>query len=242
MASTTDDADPAGNPPSRGSALEQLPPRDTTTLVRTVRDRLRLAIALAEIPEGKLNQVQVARQLGVSRMPIRAAIPDLVAEGLLESLPGGGVAVRPLTETDVRQVYEVRLALESRAVRNAAEHGSDRDLRRIRTIVDTHGEAFASYDAEKLLAADREFHMAILSASRNEHYQRAIVPVWSIVERAMVSVLHTTTVFDSAWQEHAEIARALQARDADAAEAAVRQHLGNAAEKLVTSLAGTIEA
>ncbi|BBG03807.1 MULTISPECIES: GntR family transcriptional regulator [Pseudonocardia] len=242
MATTNADSEPAGNSLSRGSALEQLPPRDTTTLVRTVRDRLRLAIALAEIPDGKLNQVQVARQLGVSRMPIRAAIPELVAEGLLESLPGGGVAVRPLTETDVRQVYEVRLALESQAVRSAAEHGSDWNLRQIQTIVDTHGRAFASYDAAKLLAADREFHMAILSASQNQHYQRSIVPVWSIVERAMVSVLHITTVFDNAWTEHAEIAGPLCDRDPDAAEAAIRRHLGDAAEKLVTSLAATIEA
>lgn len=221
---------------ARTSALEQLPPRDTTTLVRTVRDRLRLAIALAEIPPGKLNQVQVARQLGVSRMPIRAAIPDLVAEGLLETLPGGGVAVRPLTETDVRQVYDVRLAIESGSVRRAAEHASDWDLRQIQKIVDRHGAAFTSYDSGELLAADREFHMAILSATQNQHFQRAIVPVWSIVERAMVSVLHGTNVFDSAWTEHADIARALHARDADAAEAAVRQHLDNAADKLVTSI------
>ncbi|MBP2371619.1 GntR family transcriptional regulator [Pseudonocardia parietis] len=231
---TTEDAGSA-----KSSALEQLPPRDTTTLVRTVRDRLRLAIALEEIPSGKLNQVQVARQLGVSRMPIRAAIPDLVAEGLLENVPGGGVAVRPLTESDVRQVYEVRTALESSAVRNVAEHASDESLRRIQAIVDEHGAAFASYDAGQLLAADREFHMAILSATHNLHFQRAIVPVWSIVERAMVSVLHSTNVFDSAWREHEEIALALRDREADAAEAAVRRHLGKAAEKLVISLGGS---
>lgn len=236
MATTADGAGAAGHPVPQGSALAQLPPRDTTTLVRTVRDRLRLAIALGEIAPGRLNQVQVARQLGVSRMPIRAAIPDLVAEGLLEAAPGGGVVVRPLTQDDVRQVYEVRLALESSAVRNAAEHASDTDLRHIRGIVDTHGAAFAGYDAGELLAADREFHMAILAATDNQHFQRAIVPVWSIVERAMVGVLHTTNVFDTAWSEHAVIADALLGRDPDAAEAAVRRHLGLAADKLVASL------
>lgn len=230
----------AQDPAGRTSALAQLPPRDTTALVRTVRDRLRLAIALEEIPPGvKVNQVQVAKQLGVSRMPVRAAIPDLVAEGLLESVPGGGVMVRSLTEADVRQVFEVRLALESQAVRSAAQHASDSHQAHIQHIVDEHLPRFASYDAEQLLAADREFHMAILAATENVYYQRAIVPVWSVIERAMVRVLHLREIFETAWHEHAEIARALQARDADAAEAAVAKHIGTASEMLANSIAGT---
>ncbi|AIJ24784.1 MULTISPECIES: GntR family transcriptional regulator [Amycolatopsis methanolica group] len=223
------------------SALEQLPPRDSTALVRTVRDRLRLAIALEQIPTGKLNQVQVAKQLGVSRMPIRAAIPELVAEGLLEPLAGGGVAVRELTAPDVRQVYDVRMALETKAVRIVAEQGTDESVRHIQQVVDRHLPVFTSYDTAKLLAADREFHMSILTATDNSHFQRAIVPVWSIVERAMVSVMHIRHVFDSAWHEHAEVARALVERDPDAAEAAMHQHLSRAADKLATSIAESAE-
>src|SRR4051812_9423091 len=80
---------------STPSALEPLPPRDASTLVRSVRDRLRLAIILDEIPAGvRLNQVQIATQLGVSRMPIRAAIAELLAEGLLEGIPAGGFIVK----------------------------------------------------------------------------------------------------------------------------------------------------
>ncbi|MBN9743434.1 GntR family transcriptional regulator [Amycolatopsis sp. A1MSW2902] len=230
-----------GDPSMAASALEQLPPRDSTALVRTVRDRLRLAIALEQIPTGKLNQVQVAKQLGVSRMPIRAAIPELVAEGLLEPLAGGGVAVRELTASDVRQVYDVRLALEAKAVRIVAERGTDKDVRRVQKVVDRHLPVFATYDTADLLAADREFHMSILTATDNVHFQRAIVPVWSIVERAMVSVMHIRHVFDSAWNEHAEVARALVDRDPDAAEAAMLQHLSSAADKLVTSIAESAE-
>ncbi|WP_275293557.1 GntR family transcriptional regulator [Amycolatopsis sp. La24] len=224
-------------PSSEVPALGQLPPRDSTALVRTVRDRLRLAIALEEIPAAKLNQVRVAKQLGVSRMPIRAAIPELVAEGLLEPLAGGGVAVRELTATDVRQVYDVRLALETRAVRVVAERGSADQIRHVKNVVDRHLPVLATYDTGELLAADREFHMSILAATGNAHFQRAIVPVWSIVERAMVSVMHIGHVFDCLWHEHAEVARALTDRDPDAAEAAMDKHLSCAADKLVTSIA-----
>lgn len=226
-----------GGLPAGAWALEELPPRDSTALVRTIRDRLRLAIALEQIPTGKLNQVQVAKQLGVSRMPIRAAVPELVAEGLLEPLAGGGVAVRELTASDVRQVFDVRLALETRAAHIVAEQGSDEGVRKIQAMVDRHLPVFPTYSMADLLAADRDFHMSILTETNNAYFQRSIVPVWSIVERAMVSVMHIRPVFDSAWNEHAAIARALADRDPDAAEAAMQQHLNGAAEKLATSIA-----
>lgn len=242
VAQETDAAERSGGglSPVGGSALGELPPRDTTALVRTVRDRLRLAIALEEIPSGtRLNQVQVAKQLGVSRMPVRAAIAELVAEGLLEVMPGGGVAVRSLTEDDVRDVYEVRLALESRAVRHVAEHQPTWGLGRIEQIVKTHRPHVLEYDAADLLAADREFHMTILDATENSCFRRAIIPLWSTVERAMVGTLHIKEVFEVAWDEHAKIAGALRAGDPDRAEAMVEQHLTNAVGHLVRAMHAT---
>lgn len=216
-----------------GSILGELPPRDTTALVRGVRDRLRLAIALGEIPSGsKLNQVQLAKQLGVSRMPIRTAAAELVAEGLLEVVPGGGVAVRRFTEQDLRNVFEVRGALESSAVRHVARHQPVWGLSRIEKVVAAHKPQVPTYGPAQLLAADREFHMSILDATGNEFFQRSIMPVWSTVERAMVQVLHLKEVFTTAWDEHEQIVQAMRSGDADLAEARLRQHLEHAASEL----------
>jgi DNA-binding GntR family transcriptional regulator len=220
-----------------GSVLGELPPRDTTALVRGVRDRLRLAIALGEIPSGsRLNQVQLARQLGVSRMPIRTAIAELVAEGLLEVVPGGGVAVRQFTERDLRDVFEVRGALESRAVRHVAEHQPGWGLARIDKVVETHKSLVLTYGPAQLLAADRDFHMSILDATGNSFFRRSIMPVWSTVERAMVQVLHLKEVFTTAWDEHEQIAQAMRAGDPELAEARLRQHLEHAASELVKAM------
>lgn len=215
------------------SVLGELPPRDTTALVRGVRDRLRLAIALGEIPSGsRLNQVQLAKQLGVSRMPIRTATAELVAEGLLELVPGGGVAVRRFTERDLRDVFEVRSALESRAVRHVAEHQPLWGLANIDKVVETHKSLVPTYGPAQLLAADREFHMSILDATENSFFRRSIMPVWSTVERAMVQVLHLKEVFTTAWDEHEQIAQAMRAGDPELAEARLRQHLEHAASEL----------
>lgn len=215
------------------SVLAELPSRDTTALVRNVRDRLRVAIALEELPSGtRLNQVQVASQLGVSRMPVRTAITELVAEGLLEQLPGGGAIVRPLTEKDLRDVYEVRIALESQAVRHVAEQQPSAGLNRIEQVLATHRDLVSNYNAAQLLEVDRDFHMAILEATGNSYFQRSIVPVWSIVERAMFGMLNMADVVAIAWDEHEEIAQALWAGNPDLAEVRLRRHLENAAEQL----------
>ncbi|PXW25783.1 UNVERIFIED_CONTAM: GntR family transcriptional regulator [Williamsia faeni] len=220
-----------------GSVLGQMPPRDTTALVRGVRDRIRLAIILGEIPGGsRLNQVQLAKQLGVSRMPVRTATAELATEGLLEIVPGGGVTVRLLTAKDLRDVYEVRVALESRAVRHVAERQPPWGLARIEQIVATHKPRVPTYGAAAMLEADRDFHMAILDATENSFFRQAIVPVWSTVERAMVQLLHMEGVFTRAWDEHERIAAALRAGDPDLAELRIREHLDNAAAELATVL------
>ncbi|AQA01492.1 hypothetical protein BVC93_02515 [Mycobacterium sp. MS1601] len=206
-----------------------LPPRDSSALARSVRDRLRLAIVLEEIPAGvRLNQVQVAEQLGVSRMPVRVAAADLVGEGLLEPLPTGGVAVRALSKHDVVAAYKVREALEAQAVREVAL-AENRNLAGIVEVLDRHAELGGVNDTALLLDLDRAFHSAILDATDNPYFNRAMVAIWSVVERAMAGMLRTVPdLFDTAWKQHRQIADALVSGDADLAERLAREHLRDA--------------
>jgi DNA-binding GntR family transcriptional regulator len=220
-----------------GPALSEIPARDSTTLVQTVRDRLRLAVTREELLAGmRLSQEQVASQLGVSRMPVRAAITELVAEGLLERLPGGGVAVRPLLAKDLQDVYQIREALESKAVRHVATHLSPEALEQIRAVLARHRGQVKSYGTAELLDVDREFHMSLLAATGNPQFQRAIVPVWSIVERAMFRVLNMPDVAAIAWDEHELIGAAIMAGDPDLAESRLRSHLENASCQLLRAI------
>jgi DNA-binding GntR family transcriptional regulator len=220
------------------SALGALPPRDTSALARSVRDRLRLAIVLQEIPAGvRLNQVHVAEQLGVSRMPVRVAAADLVIEGLLEPLPTGGVAVRPLSKRDVEGAYKVREALEAQAVREVAIARPEAGLRELFAILKRHEDLGGVNDTPVLLELDRAFHGTILDATDNPYFSRAMVPMWSVVERAMVGMLRTVPdLFDTAWKQHREIAEALAAGDADLAERLAREHIRDSALKFTNSI------
>ncbi|MGB3483012.1 MAG: GntR family transcriptional regulator [Mycobacterium sp.] len=220
------------------SALGALPPRDSSALARSVRDRLRLAIVLEEIPAGvRLNQVQVAEQLGVSRMPVRVATSDLIVEGLLEPLPTGGVAVRVLSKHDVEAAYKVREALEAQAVREVALSRPQDGLAELFAILERHQALGGVNNTAELLELDRAFHGTILDATGNPYFSRAMVPMWSVVERGMVAMLRTLPdLFDTAWKEHRRIAEALSAGDADLAERLAREHLRNAASEFIKSV------
>ncbi|CAN5526360.1 GntR family transcriptional regulator [soil metagenome] len=220
------------------TALGALPPRDTSALARSVRDRLRLAIVLEEIPAGvRLNQVQVAEQLGVSRMPVRVAAADLVIEGLLEPLPTGGVAVVSLSKRDVEAAYKVREALEAQAVREVALARPEAGLKALFAILKQHEELGGVNDTPVLLELDRAFHGTILDATDNPYFSRAMVPMWSVVERAMVGMLRTVPdLFDTAWKQHRHIVEALALGDADLAERLAREHIRDSAVKFTKSI------
>jgi len=220
------------------AALSALPPRDSSALARSVRDRLRRAIVLEELPPGvRLNQVMVAQQLGVSRMPVRVAAADLVVEGLLEPLPTGGVAVKALSRGDVENAYRVREALEAQAVREVASTRPPHGLAELSAVLDRHEGLGGVNDTERLLELDRAFHWAILDATDNPYFSRAMVPMWSVVERAMVGMLRTVPeMFDLAWKEHRLIAEAIADGDADLAEQRTRNHIRDSATKFSKSI------
>jgi DNA-binding GntR family transcriptional regulator len=220
------------------AALSALPPRDSSALANSVRDRLRRAIVLEELPAGvRLNQVMVAQQLGVSRMPVRVAAADLVVEGLLEPLPTGGVAVKALSRGDVEAAYKVREALEAQAVREVALARPPHGLSELSAVLDRHEELGGVNDTERLLELDRAFHWTILNATDNPYFSRAMVPMWSVVERAMVGMLRTVPeMFDLAWKEHRHIAEAIADGDADLAEQRVRNHITDSATKFSKSI------
>lgn len=220
-------------PADSAPALSQVPARDSTTLARIVRDRLRLAVVRNELPSGmRLSQEQVATQLGVSRMPVRTAFSDLVTEGLLEHRPGGGVTVKPLSQQDLQDVYEVRQAVESQAVRHATTHPIKGGIEQIWNALEAHRNNVDTYSSAELLEMDRGFHMSIMEATGNSKFEKVIVPIWSVVERVMYNMLQLPGVAERAWKEHAEIVTAIESGDANLAESLLRQHLEMAAANL----------
>ena len=220
------------------AVLQPLPPRERSQLVATVTDALREAIIHERLPTGsRLNQVQIAENLNVSRMPVREAIAALISEGLVEPLPTTGVVVKPLSREDVQDVYKVRIALETEAARTVIEDRAATGANRLQAVLSSHKLSSPHSETPQLLEVDREFHRARLDSTGNPYFVRALVPVWSVVERAMYTVLQVPEIISSVWEEHEAIAQAIADRDAVAAEMRIRQHLGHGAAAISSLLA-----
>lgn len=207
---------------------------DASAVRRAVLGRLRQAIRVGEMPGGtRLRQTQLAEQLGVSRMPVRDAIGDLVAEGLATVGPHGGAVVSVLTPADMRDVYAVRACLEGEAVRIVATDPPEGLVEELAGIIARAKPLIAEGSAEAATALDREFHWAIYRAADNRFLEMALTPMWAQVERIMYAILAMPHYLPTVWSEHQAITDAIAAADPDKALEVALAHVHQAADRLI---------
>lgn len=217
-----------------GGAPLEVP--DASAIRRAVLERLRQAIRVGEMPGGtRLRQTQLAAQLGVSRMPVRDAIGDLVAEGLAIATPTGGAVVSTLTPDDMRDVYAVRACLEVEAVRIVAANPPTGLVDSLWEIVGRAEPLVESAAAEWATGLDREFHWTIYRAADNRFLEMALTPMWAQVERIMHAVLAMPHYLPTVWEEHRTIVEAIADADPDTAAAVSLAHVRQAADRLIAT-------
>ena len=142
---------------------EYLPLRDV------VFNTLRRAILRGELKPGeRLMEIQLANKLGVSRTPIREAIRKLELEGLVLMIPRKGAEVEEITEKNLRDVLEVRCALEELAVQLACDRIERNRIRELHAAAAQFRDILDSDDITQIAAADEAFHDVIFKATGNE--------------------------------------------------------------------------
>jgi DNA-binding GntR family transcriptional regulator len=184
-----------------------------------VADELRKRIIDGRYCAGhRLTEERLADDFGVSRNPVREAIRVLEAEGFLTVQPRRSAIVASVALRDMEDLFEVRLSLEVLAARLAAQRGSEDD--RLERLI---AEAKETGDEAVLATLNTRFHATISELAGNAllaslmerlYYRMQWVYRQSVRERAPHS-----------WAEHERLAKAIQAGDADAAEAAAREHV-----------------
>lgn len=128
-----------------------------------VGEQLRAAIASGELAAGeRLNEVAVAKQLGVSPTPVREAFRDLEQAGLIEVVPYRGARVRPLTERDLSEIYSMRAHLEQMGIRLAYPRMDESDFQRLEELIRVMEERAKGDDLAGVVAHDVEFHRHIM--------------------------------------------------------------------------------
>lgn len=173
-------------------------------------------------PGARLRETELAERLGISRTPVREAIRQLEADGLVVHLPRQGATIRSLDHAEVVELYEMRAVLEGTAARLAARAASDIELAELVALNAELASATAGPQAREM---NRQFHRTLIEAARN----RFLVKAMSALQKTLL-ILGPTTLAEpsravSAVDEHGAVLAALQARDGAAAELAMRRHV-----------------
>src|SRR5690348_13956739 len=203
-------------------------------------ERLREAIILGELTPGTpLRLEDLARSLGTSISPIREAVRQLEALGLAEHVPHHGAKVVGLEIEELRQLFSIRLALESMAVRRAAQLFGAQDEEAARSHLGELDAARRGGDERAALRAHTAFHFTLYETARSAWLLRLIRPAWDSCERYRPVLLGR---HGSPQDRHAELDEemlvACAARDPDRAAAALHAHLELASDIYAVELAG----
>jgi DNA-binding GntR family transcriptional regulator len=178
------------------------------------------------LPGQRITQNELADRLGVSRQPVSHALHLLHRQGLLAESGRRGFEVTQLDPLRIRQLYEVRGALDGLAARLAA--GRVKADPAGRAQLEAALRAGRSIDRTtplaRLIALDVDFHSAIYRLASNPAIEEMIAPQWPHMRRSMATVLAELDYRESAWTEHDAIAAQILAGNAKAAESTALAH------------------
>ena len=196
-------------------------------LIDQVYARILEAIIDRTLPPGqRIRQNELADKLGVSRQPVSHALHLLHRQGLVSESGRRGFEVTQLDPQRIRQLYEVRGAIDALAARLAAERAGTDASGRARLEAALH--AGRSIDGKtplsRLIALDVDFHGAIYRLAGNLAIEEMMAPQWPHMRRSMATVLAELDYRESAWAEHVTIAAHIFSGNARAAEAAALAH------------------
>jgi DNA-binding GntR family transcriptional regulator len=194
-------------------------------------------------PGQKLLEFALAKQLGISRGPLREAIRTLEARRLVERKPFAGVRVVDLSVDEVEQLLIMREALEGMACRQAAENMTLHEVRQLRALQEGLNELVETQGVNGAFRAgmDYDLHLQIARGSRNRFLTdiicRDLYPLLGIFRYRTAQMRQGR--FAAAAKEHSAIITAIERRQPDEAERLMRQHIARARETLMQHLRQT---
>lgn len=197
---------------------------ERSSLADEAYERLRTAIIRGEVrPNERLVETELAEWLEISRTPLREGLARLAAEGLVLSTRRGWT-VREHTPEEIREIYEVRAALESMAAYLAATRATDEQIQRIVDLRASDVE-LARGARERLVEVNDAFHQAIVDASGNERLQGLVRQSREFYFNYRIAALYSEDEALASLRGHEAIVQALEKRDAAAAEQAMERHI-----------------
>ena len=205
--------------------LKPIDEKDVSLTERVYRD-LRHGIVTGAIRGGtRLIETTLASQMNVSRTPVREALHKLALEGFLYSIPRAGYIVEETSDTDIKDLFTTRTAIEQIAVKWAIEKISVEELHRLEKNLQKTDEVIKTGETESMRDLDAEFHEIIYRAARSKSLYRISQTLSDHTLRFRLACIHIPEIAERARQGHVKIFNALKTRDVGMAEEVVKHHL-----------------
>jgi DNA-binding GntR family transcriptional regulator len=187
-------------------------------------------------PNQRLIESDLARELSMSRTPLREALRQLEFMGHVTSLPNGGLIVTDHSPKQIQDLYEVRVALELQAVELACERADDSSIGKMRKFLELAAETISSGDRDLYNTINVKFHNELLFASDNARLMSFIKLVSDkYFDRKLVRTM-TNGELRRMLKQHESIINALQERNVKKAQKAIKSHFQTALEMAVERL------
>lgn len=220
-----------------GNRLETIKINNYQPLRETVCEALRDAIRRGILEPGeRLMEVQLAEELGISRTPVREAIRKLEQEGYVIMMPRRGTYVSSLSVHDVKEIFEIRTALESLSTTLATMRIEPEELEKLRTLLIEIEGHIKRKDIDKIVATDIEFHGLLYQVSRNERLVTIISNLKEQLARFRTLSMSYPGRLQKTLEEHRAMVEAIAAGDVDAARDAAEHHMEQAEETLLKAM------
>jgi len=198
---------------------------------------LRNAILTGKLKPGeRLMEIHLAQQLGVSRTPVREAIHKLELEGLVTMIPRRGAQVAQISEKGLKDVLEVRRALDVFVAELACDRISPEEEERLKQACREFEEATKTKDATVIAKADVAFHDIIINSTGNERLVSTINNLAEQMYRYRFEYVKDESQHTRLIQEHRQLMDAILNRDVEKAGKAARIHIDNQEHSILSQI------
>lgn len=206
-------------------------------LVEQVADYLTQAIIGQHfLPGERLSEVQLSKDLGVSRAPVREAARLLESRGLLVSRPRRGFFVKALNTVELQDVFDLRLCLERHAIERLAERYNSEARYALERQVEVLCEAAESDDGTRRIEEDLQFHRLMLHYAGNERLLRAFDGLAHELRLCITLITKTHEAPETIATSHFKLLEALATHSAPACREAIDYHIGIARDSVVSGV------
>jgi DNA-binding GntR family transcriptional regulator len=195
------------------------------------------------VPGQRLRLVEIERQMGVSRTPVKDALNRLAMQGLVEIRPRKGSFVTDLAPAKIAESFDVRRVLEVYAVELAAQRVTESQLQQLRDIVKELRRLTSVEDWDQIyleyVALDHELHRLIMEFAANKRLEEIWEQVNVHVQMARARYPRAERELNLAQEEHEQILKAFEAKDIAALQRTMGHHIERAKQSLLRDLEGS---